>query len=102
MAWFVPMERGCPSRSTPRAAEQRWNVTRSVRLHLYLLRVRTPALRQKPENRGGKSGRLCRDLMTFYPRIPQWKLRAIFGRRFAAVKKSAKVSSTKWKLVFAV
>jgi hypothetical protein len=33
-----------------RFAKQRRNVTRSVHLHSYLLRVKTPALRQKPEN----------------------------------------------------
>jgi hypothetical protein len=47
------------------------------------------------ENFDGQSGRPC--LMTFFPRISQLKLRAIFGRRFAAENNRPKSRSTKWQ-----
>jgi len=48
------------------------------------------------ENYDGQSGRPCRDLMSFCPRIPQLKLRANFGRRSAAENSRPKSRSTKW------
>ena len=85
-----------PQPQRNRAPEQRWTVTQSVRMHSYLLRVGVPAHRQMPENCDGQSGRPCRIRCFFYPRIPELKLRAVFGCRFAA-EESPKNALENWE-----